>query len=244
MTHALRTLPLFLAFALTSCDSLNVQQYRVAGATSGDRGKVKRVLHSIASQLALADRTSSSHAPNTLVFYTQPDVRHFAVQLGAREVRGDIVIELDPGRAPQTVNNFVNLANQHFYDNLVWHRLSQNPPVIQTGDPNTRYGNTSRSTWGSGGSPQTIPLELDKSLHNSLGYLGMARGPALDSGSSQFYINMANNNGLDGSYTVFGKVIGPMTAANKIWITPTYGSAYPEQPLNPVYLISVTISAS
>jgi len=157
---------------------------------------------------------------------------------------GTVVVELYRAQTPQTVNNFVNLANQHFYDNLVWHRLSQNPPVIQTGDPNTRYGNTSRSTWGSGGSPQTIPLELDKSLHNSLGYLGMARGPALDSGSSQFYINMANNNGLDGSYTVFGKVIGPMTAANKIWITPTYGSAYPEQPLNPVYLISVTISAS
>jgi len=101
MTHALRTLPLFLAFALTSCDSLNVQQYRVAGATSGDRGKVKRVLHSIASQLALADRTSSSHAPNTLVFYTQPDVRHFAVQLGAREVRGDIVIDLSAGFGPR-----------------------------------------------------------------------------------------------------------------------------------------------
>jgi len=157
---------------------------------------------------------------------------------------GTIVVELYRAQTPQTVNNFVNLANQHFYDNLVWHRLSQNPPVVQTGDPNTRYGNTSRSTWGSGGSPQTIPLELDKSLHNSLGYLGMARGPALDSGSSQFYINMANNDGLDGSYTVFGKVIGPMTAANKIWITPTYGSAYPEQPLNPVYLISVTISPS
>ena len=157
---------------------------------------------------------------------------------------GTVVVELYRAQTPQTVNNFVNLANQHFYDNLVWWRLSRSPPVIQTGDPNTRYGNTSRSTWGSGGSPQTIPLELDKSLHNSLGYLGMARGPALDSGSSQFYINMANNNGLDGSYTVFGKVIGPMTAANKIWITPTYGSAYPEQPLNPVYLISVTISAS
>ena len=157
---------------------------------------------------------------------------------------GTIVVELYRAQTPQTVSNFVNLANQHFYDNLVWHRLSRSPPVIQTGDPNTRYGNTSRSTWGQGGSPQTIPLELDKSLHNSLGYLGMARGPTLDSGRSQFYINMANNNGLDGSYTVFGKVIGPMTAANKIWITPTYGSAYPEQPLNPVYLISVTISAS
>jgi cyclophilin family peptidyl-prolyl cis-trans isomerase len=158
---------------------------------------------------------------------------------------GTIVVELYRAQTPQTVSNFVNLANQHFYDNLVWHRLSRNPPVIQTGDPYTRYGNTSRSTWGQGGSPQTIPLELDKSLHNSLGYLGMARGQALDSASSQFYINMANNNDLDyanGGYTVFGRVLTGMSAANAIWNTPTDTPTYPEQPLNPVYLISVTIS--
>ncbi|HXL51266.1 MAG TPA: peptidylprolyl isomerase [Candidatus Limnocylindrales bacterium] len=158
---------------------------------------------------------------------------------------GTIVVELYRAQTPQTVSNFVNLANQHFYDNLVWWRLSRSPPVIQTGDPNTRYGNTSRSTWGSGGSSQTVPLELDKSLHNSLGYLGMARGQSLDSGSSQFYINMADNNDLDyanGGYTVFGRVLTGMSAANAIWNTPTDAPAYPEQPLNPVYLISVTIS--
>src|SRR6267143_574802 len=158
---------------------------------------------------------------------------------------GTIVVELYRAQTPRTVSNFVNLANQHFYDNLVWHRLSRNPPVIQTGDPYTRYGTTSRSTWGTGGSVQTVPLELDKSLHNSLGYLGMARGQALDSGSSQFYINMANNNDLDyanGGYTVFGRVLTGMSAANAIWNTPTDAPAYPEQPLNPVYLISVTIS--
>ena len=160
---------------------------------------------------------------------------------------GTLVVELYRAQTPQTVSNFVNLANQHFYDNLVWHRLSRSPPVIQTGDPNTRYGNTSRSTWGTGGSTQTIPLELDKSLHNSLGYLGMARGQTLNSASSQFYINMANNNDLDyvnGGYTVFGRVLTGMSAANAIWNTPTDAPAYPEQPLNPVYLISVTISPS
>src|SRR5207249_11975480 len=156
-----------------------------------------------------------------------------------------LVDDLYRAQTPRTVTNVVKLANQQSSDNLVWHRLSRNPPVIQTGDPLTRYGNTSRSTWGSGGSPQTIPLELDKSLHNSLGYLGMARGQALDSGSSQFYINMANNNDLDyanGGYTVFGRVLTGMNAANAIWNAPTDTPAYPEQPLNPVYLISVTIS--
>src|SRR6266705_3478307 len=119
---------------------------------------------------------------------------------------GTIVVEIYRAQTPQTVSNFGHLANQHFYDNLVWWRLSRSPPVIQTGDPNTRYGNTSRSTWGSGGSSQTVPLELDPTLHNNLGYLGMARLQDPNSGTSQFYINMANNNHLDGNYTVFGKV--------------------------------------
>src|SRR6266566_1628610 len=65
--------------------------------------------------------------------------------------------------------------------------------------------------------------------------------------NQQFYINMANNNNLDytnGGYTVFGRVLTGMSAANAIWNTPTATPAYPEQPLNPVYLISVTISPS
>jgi cyclophilin family peptidyl-prolyl cis-trans isomerase len=156
---------------------------------------------------------------------------------------GTIVVELYRAQAPKTVGNFVSLANQHFYDNLVWHRIAKSPPVIQTGDPNTRYGNTSRSTWGTGGSSQTVPLEIDNSLHNNLGYLGMARSSDPNSGSSQFYINMANNNYLDGQYTVFGKVLSGMNVANALWATPTYTSApYQDQPINPVFLKSVTIS--
>jgi len=156
---------------------------------------------------------------------------------------GTIVVELYRAQAPKTVNNFVSLANQHFYDNLVWHRIAKSPPVIQTGDPNTRYGNTSRSTWGTGGSSQTVPLEIDNSLRNNLGYLGMARSTDPNSGSSQFYINMANNNYLDGQYTVFGKVLSGMNVANALWATPTYSSApYQDQPINPVFLKSVTVS--
>ena len=157
---------------------------------------------------------------------------------------GTIIVELFRAQAPKTVNNFVNLANSHFYDNLVWHRIAQSPPVIQTGDPNTRYGNTSRSTWGTGGSSQTVPLEIDPTLHNNLGYLGMARSNDPNSGSSQFYINMANNNYLDGQYTVFGMVVNGigrgMVAANAIWHAPTNSS---DQPITPVFLLSVSINS-
>jgi len=160
---------------------------------------------------------------------------------------GTIEVELFPASAPRTVANFVSLAESGFYDNLVWHRIvdSPQPFVIQTGDPNTRTGD--RSTWGTGGSGTTIPLETNSSLHNDLGYLGMARGAAANSGSSQFYINLANNPSLDGHYTVFGRVISGMDVVNAIASVPVYTSQTDyryDQPITPVYMINVTIVSS
>jgi hypothetical protein len=100
MTHITRLLLLLAVLLLASCDTVNVRQYRIAGASSVERAKVKQVLRSVATQIPLADHTSSSHAPNTVVFYTQPDVRHFAVELGAREVGGDILVDLSAGFGP------------------------------------------------------------------------------------------------------------------------------------------------
>jgi cyclophilin family peptidyl-prolyl cis-trans isomerase len=157
---------------------------------------------------------------------------------------GTIVVELYRAQAPKTVANIVSLAQSGFYSNLVWHRIVPGF-VIQTGDPTTQNGGGTRSTWGQGGSGQTVPLEIDNSLHNNLGYLGMARSSDVNSGSSQFYINLANNNSLDGKYTVFGKVITGMEVANTIARTPIYTdqtSPLYDQPINPVYLVSVTIS--
>jgi cyclophilin family peptidyl-prolyl cis-trans isomerase len=162
---------------------------------------------------------------------------------------GVIEVELFRAQTPKTVANFVNLAQTGFYNNLVWHRIASpatnpgNPSVIQTGDPNTRYGNTSLSTWGTGGSSQTVPLEIDNSLHNTAGTLGMARGQALNSATSQFYINYADNTNLDGSYAVFGKVIkDDMNMVHSISIHPVDSS---DRPLAPYpFLVTVTISYS
>ena len=153
---------------------------------------------------------------------------------------GAIVVELYRTQAPRTVNNFVSLAQSGFYSNLVWHRIVKGF-VIQTGDPNTRNGGGDRSTWGTGGSTQTVPLEISPTLHNNVGYLGMARSTDPNSGSSQFYINLANNNSLDGNYTVFAKVVnnGGMDAANAIANVPVNSQS---QPITPIFLISVTIS--
>ena len=154
--------------------------------------------------------------------------------------QGLIEVRLFASAAPKTVTNFVNLAQSGFYNNLVWHRIVQGF-VIQTGDPVSKSG-ANRSLWGQCGSSQTVPLEIDSSLHNSVGYLGMARTSDPNSGTSQFYINLADNtSSLDGKYTVFGQVISGVDAAFAIANTPVNGQS---QPINAVFLTSVTISTS
>ncbi len=163
-----------------------------------------------------------------------------------QSTNGTIVVELFRAQTPQTVANFVTLANRLFYNGLVWHRIIPSF-VIQTGDPNTRNGAGDRSIWGQGTSGTSVPFEYDNSLHNYLGYLGMASTGATVGGSSQFYINMNDNSGsLDGKYAVFGRVVSGMAVANTLASSPTTNQ-YPNaqnQPSNPTsaILLSVTIS--
>ncbi|TMI64036.1 peptidylprolyl isomerase [Candidatus Bathyarchaeota archaeon] len=158
--------------------------------------------------------------------------------------QGVIEIELYQNATPKTVTNFVNLANSGFYNNLVWHRIAKNF-VIQTGNSNSRNG-LNNSTWSQAGTGQAIPFEYDNSLHNAVGYVGMASTGTQVGGTTQFYININNNSAtLDGKYAVFGKVIAGMDVAYAIGNLPIYNS--PDgQPINPsdAMLTSVTISNS
>jgi len=158
--------------------------------------------------------------------------------------QGVVEIELYQNATPKTVTNFVNLANSGFYNNLVWHRIAKNF-VIQTGNSNSRNG-LNNSTWSQPGTGQAIPFEYDNSLHNAVGYVGMASTGTQVGGTTQFYININNNSAtLDGKYAVFGKVIAGMDVAYAIGNLPIYNS--PDgQPINPsdAMLTSVTISNS
>ena len=158
--------------------------------------------------------------------------------------QGVIEIELYQNATPKTVTNFVNLANSGFYNNLVWHRIAKNF-VIQTGNSNSRYG-LNNSTWSQPGTGQAIPFEYDNSLHNAVGYVGMASTGTQVGGTTQFYIKINDNSAtLDGKYAVFGKVIAGMDVAYSIGNLPIYNS--PDgQPINPsgAMLTSITISNS
>src|SRR5271155_3028176 len=119
---------------------------------------------------------------------------------------GLIEVQLFPDQTPKTVANFVSLADSGFYNDLVWHRIVPGF-VIQVGDPATKNGGGNRTTWGQGTSGTNIPFE-NSSLSNTIGTIAMASTGAGVGGSSQFYINLADNSAsLDGKYAVFGQVI-------------------------------------
>ena len=115
---------------------------------------------------------------------------------------GTITVELDDASAPETVANFVKLAEEGFYDGLTFHRVVDGF-MIQGGDPN---GN------GTGGSDQSIPGEFsangfkNNNLSHTRGAISMARTQDPDSASSQFFIVHEDSDFLDGQYAAFGYV--------------------------------------
>lgn len=155
---------------------------------------------------------------------------------------GSFEVELFNAWTPKTVANFVSLAESGFYNNLTWHRIEPGF-VIQTGDPNTRNGGGNRSLWGQGTSGTSIPFEYNSTLHNYEGYLGMASTAPKTGGTSQFYINLANNTSLDGQYAVFGKVVNAsgMKVVQAIGAVPVELVGSQHEPVTPVYVISITI---
>lgn len=121
--------------------------------------------------------------------------------------QGTIVLELYTGQMPVTAGNFVKLVKSGFYDGIIFHRVI-NGFMIQGGDP---------TGTGAGGPGYKIKDEftgsdLDK---NNRGTISMANaGP--NTGGSQFFINLMDNNFLDGKHPVFGRVVEGMDVVDKI----------------------------
>lgn len=120
---------------------------------------------------------------------------------------GEFVIETYKQYAPETVENFLRLADSGFYDGLTFHRVIKGF-MAQGGDP---------AGSGSGGSPKTIRGEFlangfkQNTLSHTRGVVSMARrGDDYDSASSQFFICYADASYLDGQYAAFGKVVEGM----------------------------------
>ena len=147
---------------------------------------------------------------------------------------GTFTISLLPRVAPITVNNFVFLAEHHFYDNVIFYRIIKTF-MVQTGDP---------TGTGTGGPGYTFKDER-VTMPYSLGTVAMANaGP--NTNGSQFFIVVAKGVSLPPAYTIFGKVASGMNVVFKIASTPVGPSATGEtsKPLKTVKMLHVTIHVS
>lgn len=146
---------------------------------------------------------------------------------------GDIVAELYPEMAPQSVNNFLSLAESGFYNGLTFHRVIEGF-MIQGGCP---LGN------GTGGPGYSIKGEftingVDNPLSHTKGVLSMARAQSFDTAGSQFFIVHKPATFLDGQYAAFGKVISGLSIIDQIASVKT---DLRDKPVEPVVIEKVTV---
>ena len=141
--------------------------------------------------------------------------------------------ELYPEKTPESVGNFISLANSNFYDGLIFHRVIPGF-MIQGGDPKGD---------GTGGPGYAIKGEfsangVENDLSHVRGVLSMARSSAMDSAGSQFFIMHADSDYLDGNYAAFGFVLGGMDTVDLIASQPTNSSDKPKtaQTMRTVYV--------
>ena len=152
---------------------------------------------------------------------------------------GDIVVELDAAKAPKTVENFLQDVIDKHYDGTVFHRVIGNFMIQGGGFGADMQQKATRAP---------IPLEASNGLKNDRGTIAMARTSNPNSATSQFFINVVDNAGLnapspDGhGYTVFGKVVAGMDVVDKIRAVPVGNRGMHQNvPQTPVTIVKASL---
>ena len=177
---------------------------------------MKRIIALLLVFITLLSFTACKKDKNKETDPTPP--RYTYVKMTVAEY-GDIILKLDRREAPKTVENFVKLVNEGFYNGLTFHRVIEGF-MIQGGDPKAD---------GTGGSSQKIVGEFSangykNAIKHKRGVISMARSNAYNSASSQFFIMHDTATHLDGNYAAFGHVISGMDVVDAIVdTTASYG---------------------
>ena len=151
-----------------------------------------------------------------------------AYQAQIRTNKGDLTLDLFASEAPKTVNNFVFLAQEGFYDGISFHRVIPNF-MIQSGDP---------TGTGRGGPGYKFQDEFLSSLvFDRTGFLAMANAGA-DTNGSQFFITVVPTPQLNGKHTIFGEVLGGQEVADAISTVPTDR----DRPIEPIIIQTIEIT--
>ena len=157
-----------------------------------------------------------------------PDHRYTATM---KTSMGEMVIALDPIKAPKTVNNFVFLALHHYFDGVIFHRII-NGFVCQGGDP---------TGTGRGGPGYRFDDELPRSGQYEIGSVAMANAGPNTNGSQFFLISGPSGAGLPPQYSLFGKIVKGLDVLDAMQRVPTGRG---DKPNDDVVIESVTISVA
>jgi len=144
---------------------------------------------------------------------------------------GEIVIALDAAKAPSTVNNFVFLALQHYYDGVIFHRII-NGFMCQGGDP---------TGTGRGGPGYKFADELPRQGEYQIGSVAMANAGPNTNGSQFFLVSGASGVGLPPQYSLFGQIVKGLEVLDQMQRVPT---ASGDKPKDDVVINSVTITVA
>lgn len=147
--------------------------------------------------------------------------------------RGTIKVELYPEVAPNTVNNFIYLVKQGFYDGTIFHRVIPGF-MIQGGDPE----GTGMGGPGYGIKGEFAANGFQNDLRHTTGVISMARSQRPNSAGSQFFIMVDDAPYLDGQYAAFGKVVAGMDVVDKIASVRT---DWNDKPTTPVKMATVEL---
>ena len=153
---------------------------------------------------------------------------------------GTVEMELFEKEAPESVANFLRYVDDEFYDNTIFHRVIKQFMIQGGGFDVDKIKKETKAP---------IKNEADNGLKNDVGTVAMARTSVPDSATSQFFINVKDNEFLNHTaktargygYAVFGKVVGGMDVVNKIEVVPTAksGGAFQNLPSDPVIIQSI-----
>jgi cyclophilin family peptidyl-prolyl cis-trans isomerase len=165
----------------------------------------------------------------------------FAVEQVVIETNyGKITVELDDEKAPLSVANFLSYVDSGHYKDTIFHRVIKDF-MIQGGNFTTEMVPKKTTT--------PIKNEAGNGLRNLRGTIAMARTGVIDSATSQFFINLKDNDFLDHKdnsirgygYAVFGKVTGGMDVVDKIGTSPTHTfRQFSDVPVEPVVILNIT----
>lgn len=168
-----------------------------------------------------------------------PALAEGAPQVKFQTSLGDFVVELNPEKAPKTVDNFLQYVKSKHYDGTIFHRVIPNF-MVQGGGYTVKYDQKIMRP--------PVVLEANNGLKNDVGTIAMARTMDPNSATSQFFINVKDNLALNArgnadGYTVFGRVVSGMETIQKIKDVPTGpGGPFPtDAPKTPVLINSATL---